>query len=153
MVPNGSSFFTVPDRPPLDQEGPDAGPIVIWLWGEHDASTDGLLCLTLARAIAFDRAGLVLDLSKVGFMGASTLGVIIRVREFLRQQSRSLTVRAPSACVQQVMDACGSNDLLGPSPEMAGNMTGQALGSWVECHRSSADGQPVLTRAAAQRGV
>jgi anti-anti-sigma factor len=150
MVTNGSSFFTVPDLPPLDRGGPEAGPIVVWLWGDHDASTDSLLCLTLARAIAFDRARLVLDLSKVGLMGASTLGVIVRAREFLRQRSRSLTVRsrsltvrAPSASARRVMDACGLNDLLGPSPEMAVDMTGQALGSWVAVPAvERSDGRP-----------
>jgi anti-anti-sigma factor len=143
MVPNGSSFFSVPERPPLDRGGPEAGPIVIWLWGEHDASTDSLLCLTLARAIAFDRSGLILDLSEVGFIGASTLGVIVRAREFLRQRSRSLTVRAPSAQVRRVIDACGLTDLLGPSPEMTGDTTAQALASWVEVPVAERpDGQP-----------
>ena len=56
MAAAGSTFLTLSDRPPL--EGSEAGPIVVWLWGEHDASTDKALCLTLARAIAADSAGL-----------------------------------------------------------------------------------------------
>jgi len=89
------------------------------------------LCATLARAIAVDSAGLVLDLSEVEFMAVSTLGVIVRAREFLRQRSRSLTVRAPSALAWRVIDTCGLRDLLGPNPARAGDEAGKALGTWV----------------------
>jgi anti-anti-sigma factor len=68
-------------------------------------------------------------LSEVEFMGASTVGVIVRAREFLHQRSRSLTVRLPSAFVRRVMDACNLNDLLGPSPELDGDVVGKALDS------------------------
>ena len=119
MVPNGSSFFTVSGRHPQDRAGPEAGPTVVWLWGQHGASTDSLLCLTMARAIADDSVGLVLDLSEVDAIGLSTLGVIVRFREFLQQRSRSLTVRAPSAAARSAMDECGLNDLLSPDPAMA----------------------------------
>jgi anti-anti-sigma regulatory factor len=73
----------------------------------------------LARAIALDSAGLVLDLSEVEFMGASTLGTIVRAREFLRQRSASLSLRSPSTFVRRVIDACNLNDLLVPGPRPA----------------------------------
>ena len=73
----------------------------------------------MARAIADDSVGLVLDLSEVDAIGLSTLGVIVRFREFLQQRSRSLTVRAPSAAARSAMDECGLNDLLSPDPTMA----------------------------------
>jgi anti-anti-sigma factor len=130
MVLAGSSCFTVPGRPHFSGEEPGAGSIVVWLWGEHDLSTDDALGATLARAIALDSAGLVLDLSEVEFMAVSTFGVIVRARELLRQRSRSLTVRCPSAFVRRVIDACGLNDLFGPDPEIAVEK-GKALGSWV----------------------
>jgi anti-anti-sigma factor len=131
MTPIGSSSFALPDRSLLGREGPEAGPSVVWLRGEHDLSTDYALCLTLARAIALDSVGLVVDLSEVDFMAASTVGVIVRARDFLRQRSRSLTVRAPSAAARRVIDACDLSDLLGPSPEMTSSELGKALGSWV----------------------
>lgn len=147
MARAGSSFFTLPDRRLLSQEGPEPGPIVVWLWGEHDLSTDSLLCLTLARAIACDSAGLVLDLSEVEIMAASTLGVIVRAREFLRQRFRSLTVRAPSARVRRVIDEFGCDDLLGPSPGTAPGLTGKALRSWVEVPVAQrCDGQPARSQ-------
>jgi anti-anti-sigma factor len=99
--------------------------------GEHDISTDDALCATLASAIALDSAGLVLDLSGVEFMAASTLGVIVWARTFLRQRARSLTVRAPSARAWRVIDVCQLNDLLGPSPEIDSDVAAEALDSWV----------------------
>jgi anti-anti-sigma factor len=99
--------------------------------GEHDISTDDALCATLASAIALDSAGLVLDLSGVEFIAASTVGVIVWARTFLRQRARSLTVRAPSARAWRVINACKLNDLLGPSPEIDGDVAPEALDSWV----------------------
>jgi anti-anti-sigma factor len=128
LVPVGPSLFTVPDLPAAPG---NAGVVVVWLRGEHDISTDGALRLTLAGAIALDSAGLVLDLSAVKFMGASTLEVIVRAREFLRQQSASLTVRSPSAFVRRIVSVCGLDDLLGPSPEETGGAPGKALGPWA----------------------
>jgi len=124
MAPAGSSFFTLPERPPLGPGGPEGRPVVVRLWGEHDISTDRALCLTLARAIALDSAGLVLDLSEVELIGPSTLGVIVRAREFLRQRSASLTVRSPSGAARSLMDACGLSDLLWPNPGTAGAQQG-----------------------------
>jgi anti-anti-sigma factor len=143
MVSAGSSVFTLSDRPPLGPGGPETGPIVVWLWGEHDASTDTALCLTLARAIAVDSPGLVLDLSEVDFIGPSTLAIIVRAREFLRERSASLTLRSPSAVARDIIDACGLADLLGPDPEMAGTQRGTALSSWVAVPVADrSDGQP-----------
>ncbi len=139
MVPLGSSFFTVPDRSPV----PEAVPTVVRLRGQHDVSTDAALCQTLACAIACNGAPLVIDLSEVEFMGASTIGVIVRAREFLRLRSRSLTVRSPSVHARRIIDLCGLDDLLGPSPEGQDDVRGKALGSWVEVPTAErADGQP-----------
>jgi anti-anti-sigma factor len=159
MVTVGSSFVTLSDRPSLSRGGSEVGPIVVWLWGEHDASTDGTLCLTLARAIAVDSAGLVLDLSEVEFMAAPTVGVVVRARESLRQRSATLTMRAPSAPARRSIDACGLSDLLGPGPKMAVGPRGKALGSWVAVpavERSEAQpgpSVPVPERVPARRGA
>jgi anti-anti-sigma factor len=125
MAHTGSSWFTVPPAVP---RGSEPEPIVVWLTGEHDISTDGALCLTLSRAIALQPAAFVIDLSGMEFMSASMLETIARARELVRQRSRSLTVRSPSAFVRRIVDACDLTDLLGPE---AGNLGGKALGSWV----------------------
>jgi anti-anti-sigma factor len=150
----GSSSFIIPDRSPMSGEGAD-GDIVIWLRGEHDISTDDALSLTLARAVALDDSGLVLDLSDVEFMSASTLGVIVRTREFLRARSRSLTVRAPSPCARRIIEVCGLGDLLASGPEEP--LAGSTLASWVEVPASERSGGPAHsadapTRAPARSG-
>jgi anti-anti-sigma factor len=144
----GSSFFTIADRPTLPKGGPAAGPIVVWLRGEHDLSTDEALSKALARAIALGSTALVLDLSEVGFIAVSTLRVIVRAQQLLHHGSRSLTVRSPSSCARRAISACGLHDLLGPGPEeliteLPANEAGSALGSWVEvpAPRQAARGQ------------
>jgi anti-anti-sigma factor len=131
MVPVGSSCFTVFDRAPAPGAGAETGPTVVWLTGEHDISTDGALSQVLARAIALGATALVIDLSELGFMGASTLGTIVRAREFLRRRSGTLTVRSAPPFARRIIDICGLNDLLSPSVGEVGNPRGGALGSWV----------------------
>ncbi len=133
MARAGSSFFTVTDGPPAPRAPLETRPTIIWLRGEHDIATDGALRRTLERAIALNDAAIVVDLTKVELLSASTIGVILAARDTLRQQSRSLTMRAPSPHVRRVIDICGLQHLLIPAvgDEMAG-VVGEALGSWVE---------------------
>jgi anti-anti-sigma factor len=106
---------------------------VVWLRGEHDVSTVAALSEVMARAIALDDADVVVDLSDVQFMGAATVRVIIRAREFLRLRSRFLVLRSPSDCVRRILDVCGHSDLLDPRIADATPLTGPAgaLGTWV----------------------
>ncbi len=113
MVAIGSSYFKVPDRHPVPGRGDPA--LVVWVRGQHNASNQSGLCLTLAHAISLDGPGLILDLSGVPVMSSSTLAVIVRAREYLRERSASLTVRSPTAAVRHLIDSCGLNDLLAPS--------------------------------------
>jgi hypothetical protein len=87
----------------------------------------------MAQAVALDDADVVVDLSDVQFMGAATVGVIIRARELLRLQSRSLALRSPSKCARRILDVCGHADLLDRRPIDAMPMTGtaDALATWV----------------------
>jgi anti-anti-sigma factor len=126
-----SPFYTGPGPSTVLWAGREPDVVVVRLRGEHDISTEGALCLVLARAIAADDASLVLDMSEVSFISASTLGVIIRAREFLRPRSRSLTVRSPSAQVRRVIETCGLDDLFGPSPGEACQTAAGALGPLV----------------------
>jgi anti-sigma B factor antagonist len=95
---------------------PDADRTVVWLRGEHDVSTVTALSQTMARAIALDDGDLVIDLSSVQFMDAATVGVLIRARDFLELQSRSLALRAPSPCAARILDLCDLAELLEPRP-------------------------------------
>jgi anti-anti-sigma factor len=111
----------------------DADRTVVWLRGEHDVSTVDELSETMARAIALDDADVVVDLSEVLFMSAATVGVIIRAREFLRLESRSLSLRSPSKCAGRVVDLCGVSDLFNPraADAMRLSVTAGALSTWV----------------------
>ena len=106
---------------------------VVWLRGEHDVSTVAVLSEAMARAIALDDADVVVDLSEVQFMGAATVTVIIRAREFLRLRSRSLVLRSPSECARRILELCGHADLLDPLPIDTTPLTGTAgaLRTWV----------------------
>ena len=130
MALAGLSFFTVPG-PSAAEPVYGAGLIVVWMRGEHDISTDGALCQTLARAIALDRLSIVLDLSEVNLMSASTLGVIVAARELLSRQSRSLKVRSPSVFVRRIIGVCGLDNLLGLSTQQEHGEYSEALGSRV----------------------
>jgi anti-sigma B factor antagonist len=87
---------------------------VIWLDGEHDIATLPALADTLARAISADAAHLVIDLSGVEFIGAATIDELIRCRNSLCLQSRTLTVRSPSRFARRLLDLCGLTDIVEP---------------------------------------
>jgi anti-anti-sigma factor len=113
--------------------GYDADGTIVWLRGEHDLSTVAALSEAMAGAFALDDAEVVIDLSGVEFMGAATVGVIVRAGEFLRLRSRCLVLRSPSTCARRILDLCGLAGLLDPRPVDATRMTGTAgaLGTWV----------------------
>jgi len=92
------------------------GRTVIWLCHEHDISTVEPLSEIIARAISLDDADVELDLSDVQFMSAATVGVIVRTREWLQLQSRSLILRSPSNIARRLCDLCGLDYLDEPDP-------------------------------------
>jgi anti-sigma B factor antagonist len=82
------------------------------LSGEHDISTVAPLSETLAALIAGSDSALILDLSAVEFLDASTVGVLVRADLLLG--SRALVVRAPSRPALRVLEVCGLSRLLEP---------------------------------------
>lgn len=93
--------------------GSTAGATVVWLSGEHDISTDASLWRHLSEVVASSDGPVVADLSKVTFMGASTLGVLVAARNLLLGKSRAFTVRSPSACVRRAIRICNLDEILG----------------------------------------
>jgi anti-sigma B factor antagonist len=89
---------------------------VVWVRGEHDACTADVLSQHLQQAIALGDADLVVDMSGVSFLDASTIGVVLRARGRLRQRSRSLAVRSPSTCARRLLELCDLADLIAPAP-------------------------------------
>ncbi|MDQ1392924.1 MAG: hypothetical protein QOF30_1901 [Acidimicrobiaceae bacterium] len=92
--------------------GADGDRTAVWLTGEHDSATVAVLADALARAIFVDDADLIVDLSAVTFLDAATIGVLIRGRNILRTQSRSLTLRCPQRRASIVIGICGLTGLV-----------------------------------------
>ena len=82
------------------------------LHGEHDLSSAVALAETIARAIADDEADLVVDLSDVRFMDASTITVILRARAYLGDRHRLLELRDPSPFSRRLLGLCELEDLI-----------------------------------------
>ena len=138
MPPDESSSVIVSRQSAVASAGPDAHRTVVWLRGEHDASTVDELADTMARVLALDDGDLVIDLGEVRFMSAATIGVIVRGARLLALRSRSLALRFPSRCARRLIDVCGLTDLLDPPPVDATRPSGPAgaLGTWVAVPRS-----------------
>jgi len=92
----------------------DGGRAVVWLAGEHDIATAGVLADTLANVVSADDADLLVDLSGVTFMSTATIDELVLSRNLLRGQSRNLTLRSPSKCARRLLDACGLTCLVEP---------------------------------------
>jgi anti-anti-sigma factor len=88
----------------------------VWLRGEHDIATRVSLAVTLARAAQLDDVSLLVDLSAVTFMDASTVGVLVASRNRLRTRARTLRVRAPSVRALRVLEFCGLRHLVQREP-------------------------------------
>ena len=82
-------------------------PAVVWLDGEEDVATVAILADTLARAISSHDGDLIVDLSGVTFLSTATIDELIRVRNFLSHQNRSLLLRSPSPFARRLIDLCG----------------------------------------------
>ena len=158
MVVAGSSCFSDLGQVRFAASRAQPGTVVVHLSGEHDIATDSAVRLTLARAIALGNATVVVDLSEVAFMGASTVGVMLAARESLRLQSRSLMVQAPSAIAQRVIALFSLADFVVPSATGPAGLGGQALSSWVgvpaaERTGADADVSPTVRPEVAEKAV
>ena len=122
MAHTESSSLPVRHRPLATSARLGADPTVILLRGKYDLTTMAALGEPLDRAMAQGDADLVIDLSEVQFMDATTIGVIIRARNHLRAESRSLVLRSPPPWARRVLDQCDLAGLVGPVPP-APNLT------------------------------
>lgn len=84
---------------------------LVSLRGEHDVATKESVADCITRAAALDDADVLVDLSDVTFLDASTIGVLVDTRNRLCARSRSLYVRSPSPLARRVLDLCDVADL------------------------------------------
>jgi anti-sigma B factor antagonist len=139
MTRSMSAPITVSRRGSTPQD-PDADSTVVWVSGEHDLATKVSLVVAIARAAQRDDADLLVDLSEVTFMDASTIGALVGSRNRLRTRFQSLQLRAPSPPASRVLELCGLAHLIQASAagtvHPAGMLhhtgTAAALSSWVE---------------------
>lgn len=102
---------------------------VVWLSGDHDASTVAELSGIVDRVLSTEVADFTFDLSAVTFMDSTTVAVITQTEEYLQARSRSVVVRAPSRFARVVLDPYGLRDFADPNP--GSQRASAALGSWV----------------------
>jgi anti-sigma B factor antagonist len=112
--------------------GSDPLRTVVWVRGEHDMATRAHLFVTIAQAARLADADIVVDLSGVTFMDASTVDAFVLARNRLRARSRSLSVRAPSPPARRLLELCGLARLIDEHPAPAQPLVATALGSWVD---------------------
>lgn len=101
------------DSPVVFHEG---GRTVVWLAGDQDMATAPALADTLDRAGSAGDADLIVDLSGVAFIDASTIGVLVRSRNSLHAKGRSLTLRSPTSGASRVLEVCRLGWLVDPRP-------------------------------------
>jgi anti-sigma B factor antagonist len=93
---------------------------VIWLSGEYDLANMTALADELAAAIDLEDADLVVDLTEVQFIDASTFGVLAQAQGLLLQRSRRLTLRNPTRFVRRIIDILGLAQLIDSAPSGGG---------------------------------
>lgn len=110
----------------------DGDRTAVWLSGEHDLASMGLLSAALAEAIATEDRDVVVDMTHLAFMDVSTLGLLIRCRSFLAARSRRLTLRSVPHCARILLDLSELHAVVEPAPEARPDPEGLAAASALE---------------------
>lgn len=108
---------------------------VVWVGGEHDITTKVSLLEAIAAAAAQrDKAHVLVDLSEVTFMDASTIGAIVGSRNRLRPLGQLLEVRAPSPTAHRLLELCDLGHLVHSLAVETAHPAGvaAALSTWVD---------------------
>lgn len=87
--------------------GHDGHLTLVYLFGEHDLSNRDAVAALIDHATTLDETDVELDLSRVAFMSAATVHVIIDARANLRKQCRSLTIVSPTPIAIRLLELCG----------------------------------------------
>ena len=112
-------------------KGGDPDRTVLWVRGEHDIATSVALANGISRAADSEEAPLLVDLSEVTFMDASTVGVLVAGRNRLRLQGQTLQVRAPSPKARRILELCSLGQLVEHDP-VRDALAAPALASWID---------------------
>lgn len=148
MVPNDALPVSVSRRGSADP-GSDPLRTVIWVRGEHDVATRARLAATITRSARRDDVDIVVDLSGITFMDASTIGALVEAHNCLHARSRALCVRAPSPLARRLFAVCELAFLIEEHPAPAQPPAAAALESWVAVPASDRASNP--TRPSVER--
>ena len=143
MPPNGVPSVSLSRRGPK-RLGGEPLRTVVWVGGEQDMATRVQLTAGLAEAAGLDDADVVVDISGVTFMDASTIGALVVARNGLRAHSRSLSVRDPSPSARGLLNLCGLARLIDQPSAPVGVPVVTALGSWVGVPARDSGKEPAL---------
>lgn len=120
----------------------ERGRAAVWLWGEHDLATVRIVTTALAAAVAVEDVPVVVDLSDVDFMDASTLSSLMNGRKLLAGRGRRLTVRSPQPFSRRLLELCDLAGLVEADvPSARDPRAPTALQSWIAVPAS--DGRSV----------
>ena len=120
---------------------------VVRLRGEHDLATRAAVAEVIGERVTLGRGDVVIDLSAVTFMDASTVGVIVGARNALRHRDRDLVLRDASSCARRLVELCGLTDLLErPHDRPAAARRRDALSSWVTVPTAGPGPVPLAVR-------
>jgi anti-sigma B factor antagonist len=136
--------------------GSDPLRTVVWISGEHDIATRWQLSIALDQATGLDDGDIVVDLSGVTFMDASTIAALVVADSHLRARSRRLSLREPSPRAFRVLDLCGLVGLIDVPTAPLQSLAAPALGSWVDvpaADRGSHVAEPAALQDAPSREV
>ncbi len=114
--------------------GADPDRTVIMLRGDQDTANRSDLVAAIIRASTLDDTDVLVDLSGVTFMDASTIGAIVRGENVMHALSRSLGLRAPSLAATHLLELCGLAHLVrvGAKTTIHPSGTAAALATWVK---------------------
>jgi anti-sigma B factor antagonist len=82
------------------------------LQGEVDLASAQTIRELLTNAIAADDADVVVDMSRVTFMGATGLNILVSALNRLGDTGRRLIVKSPSASVRRILGICQMDQIL-----------------------------------------
>lgn len=116
------------------------GDAVLTCSGELDPATKPALRRSLRRVVRLAPDRVVVDLSRVSFFDAGTVGELVRARSASRAAGGDLVVRGPSPFGHRVLSIIGLADIV--VTELAGEAapgddSGTLAGRFAAAHRSS----------------
>jgi anti-sigma B factor antagonist len=97
------------------------GPAVVTLRGDLDLASTPAVASHLLTAVAACGPSVIVDLAGLDYICQTGLGILVRVREWVRESGGVLSLAAPQAPVREVLQITGLADVFSvyPSVEQA----------------------------------